>query len=545
MEHIIIIGTVIIVCALFSYWKRLGEREEECASSVESNYSALAGADNTSEKSDDVESENRSSGTSQISTSISRRKQHPRLTPDNIDFLYEDEIFVFGSNMAGYHNGGASATAYEKFGAIWGKGEGLQGKSYAIPTVEGGVETIKPYVDKFLAFACKHQELYFLVTRIGCGTAGFRTEDIAPLFEGAQDMKNVSLPAEFLFVLSKLQEFPYISRSALLRITQQGQVRTLADIAMALNEKFKFTNMEDFINAFQETLSKYIERGTISKDVVSAIQYTIMQNEKSLFRKRYLDLGKLEKVMDSLDKWKLKSTLDAIYSRREKIKILRIVSLLNDVMHYTTADDLCEDMLLVLTQDKSSGQYNVMNDIFIWNPGWNYPLMFFIKGVRGMWDELQDNGHLSNKLLEQKIFTEHENKVAKLGFKKVLEEDYINDGPCHPEVFFPKKTGTGPVYVKDDYYHDHCSGEPLYVKSCGEGKGPRAHNTLYEFRLILPILERECQNGTYKIVEYNNREYYIPNYCMSKPVFDSRHGLVWFDDMSYEKERFLLKVYNL
>ena len=75
-----------------------------------------------------------------------------------------------------------------------GQGVGLQGRSYAIPTMQGGVETIKPYVDEFIAFAKEHPELTFLVTRIGCGIAGFKDSQIAPLFEAAHDIENIILP---------------------------------------------------------------------------------------------------------------------------------------------------------------------------------------------------------------------------------------------------------------------------------------------------------------------------------------------------------------
>ena len=115
-------------------------------------------------------------------------------TPNLINELQPGEIFVFGSNLAGMHGGGAAYAAYRKFGAIWGQGVGLQGQSYAIPTMQGGVETIKPYVDEFIAFAREHPELTFLVTRIGCGIAGFRDEQIAPLFEDAHQLSNVVLP---------------------------------------------------------------------------------------------------------------------------------------------------------------------------------------------------------------------------------------------------------------------------------------------------------------------------------------------------------------
>ena len=119
-------------------------------------------------------------------------------TPEFITELAEDEVFVFGSNLAGMHGGGAAALAYRKFGAVWGQGVGLQGQSYGIPTMHGGVEAIKPYVDEFISFAKGHPELRFLVTKVGCGIAGFRVEEIAPLFAEALPVENIVLPKEFV-----------------------------------------------------------------------------------------------------------------------------------------------------------------------------------------------------------------------------------------------------------------------------------------------------------------------------------------------------------
>ena len=124
-----------------------------------------------------------------------------RITPDFITSLKENEIFVFGSNLRGMHGGGAARIAYQHFGAIYGQGVGLQGQSYAIPTMQGGTETIRPYVDEFIQFAKQHPEMTFLVTRIGCGIAGFDAEDIAPLFVDALDVENIHLPQDFWEIL--------------------------------------------------------------------------------------------------------------------------------------------------------------------------------------------------------------------------------------------------------------------------------------------------------------------------------------------------------
>ena len=125
----------------------------------------------------------------------------PDYTPERISELKADEVFVFGSNLAGMHGGGAAWVAFRKFGAVLGCGVGLRGQSYAIPTMQGGVDTIKPYVDEFIAYAKSRPELFFYVTRIGCGIAGFRDREIAPLFKEAAGVENICLPESFAKLL--------------------------------------------------------------------------------------------------------------------------------------------------------------------------------------------------------------------------------------------------------------------------------------------------------------------------------------------------------
>ncbi len=123
-----------------------------------------------------------------------------RVTPNHIDTLQPNEIFVFGSNVNGFHAGGAAATAMHKFGAVWGQGEGLQGQSYALPTMEG-MDSMRAAVERFQRFATQHPELRFLVTRIGCGIAGYTVAEVAPLFKGCIKLENVALPIDFWKVL--------------------------------------------------------------------------------------------------------------------------------------------------------------------------------------------------------------------------------------------------------------------------------------------------------------------------------------------------------
>ena len=133
-------------------------------------------------------------------------KEYLGCTPDYIDRLLAGQIFVFGSNALGYHTGGASGTARKKFGAVWGQAEGLQGQSYAIP-VDFGKDVreddeVKAAVERFIAFAKEHTELFFFVTRVGCGIAGYHDDEMAQFFKDALRMKNVCLPKSFVDAIS-------------------------------------------------------------------------------------------------------------------------------------------------------------------------------------------------------------------------------------------------------------------------------------------------------------------------------------------------------
>ena len=123
---------------------------------------------------------------------------HKRFTPDKVERLSNCEIFVFGSNLEGRHMGGAARFAYEKFDAEWGVGDGPTGRCYAIPTMHGGLESIRPYAEKFIAYAKEHPMNRFLLTRVGCGIAGFKDSDMAQLFEDALDVPNIAYPRQWL-----------------------------------------------------------------------------------------------------------------------------------------------------------------------------------------------------------------------------------------------------------------------------------------------------------------------------------------------------------
>ncbi len=138
---------------------------------------------------------NRTSGEG---TAKSNGEGYNRKFTGMISQLADNQVFVFGSNIRGSHGGGAARTAFAKFGAEWGVGEGMTGQCYALPTMEGGIDYIAGKVQNFIQYAIEHPEKEFLVTRIACGIAGFKDSEIAPLFVKAIPVKNIILPRSFV-----------------------------------------------------------------------------------------------------------------------------------------------------------------------------------------------------------------------------------------------------------------------------------------------------------------------------------------------------------
>ena len=172
-----------------------------------------------------------------------------RITPSQVNILADGEIFVFGSNFQGRHMGGAARVAQEEYGAVWGIGEGLQGQSYAIPTMEG-LENLAPAVQRFTSFAKQHQELKFFVTAIGCGIAGYRADEIAPFFLNAAYLPNVYLPLSFWKVI---MDIPRADES----------VRTFAQSVLDVCRYAHRNNPPTWTTATDEALFNGLERNQL------------------------------------------------------------------------------------------------------------------------------------------------------------------------------------------------------------------------------------------------------------------------------------------
>ena len=192
-------------------------------------------------------------------------------TPEMILELGANEIFVFGSNLAGMHGGGAARTARLKFGAVMGVGVGLQGQSYAIPTMHGGAEAIRPYVDEFIAFATSHKELTFFVTKIGCGIAARSMADMALLFTAAMEVENIILPKEFVEIIKE----------------KGASVSEAIDKPEVQDVKPSWRANEDFLDKYTPLMQKVAEGNMRSYTYVKKLRVKEFDNTVEIVKQGY------------------------------------------------------------------------------------------------------------------------------------------------------------------------------------------------------------------------------------------------------------------
>lgn len=429
----------------------------------------------------------------------------PSFTPNKIDKLFDDEVFVFGSNLAGHHDGGAARIASLKFGAKYGQGNGLQGQSYAIPTMQGGVETIKPYVDEFIEFTRKRTDLFFFVTRIGCGIAGFKDEDIAPLFKAALQLDNVCLPKSFISVLERtaLKESPSM-------LISYGQVRTMADILIGLDNKEHFKNSRDAIDAVGE----FIRNQEESHMSISSQAFGILSHALESYD-CFID-GSLNDnaVKMCLEQKHFNELYEEAMFKYCYAKIWKLICYFNDFRRYTNSMEILDDLRKI-----DLYKYFVMTDS-AWGIG-GYPKFFFARAIEEAWPIIAPHGSIDQYRLKEYMFVNHENSIRAIGLEETINRDFEMDY-CHSDVFFPKRIGTAPVYVKKKNEYGR-----RFVKSCGEGKGPNQFPETLEFRYAEKLLWNDPNYNVYGENDAHGDlcpKYIVPKYDRTLPVYQICYG---------------------
>lgn len=443
-------------------------------------------------------------------------------TPEAISSLKADEVFVFGSNLDGRHGGGAARAAINKFGAIWGQGVGLQGQSYAIPSMQGGVATIKPYVDQFIAFAQEHTELFFYVTRIGCGIAGFKDSDIAPLFKEAMSMSNVCLPESFVEE-NKNTASPEVPQELLTMM--YGQVRTLIDLLKALNKQEPIKSRDDA----RERLAKIIERNVRYGDDYAFMAlrtiWCIMSKYEDKGSK--VDIEQLEKDMlsfhDGGEYLKTRDIFHILYNYSVR-KMVKYIQFLNEFRRYKDYKLIRKDLRSIPVDHcgRNDPQYYYSFNEDTIDSLWHI--------LRYEWNSVTKDGTLDNDLLEEVALGRFDNMVKAHGLKETIRLAY-REMPCYPGVQFPKPreegTAWGPSYLIEGNHIE---------KGCSDFRCWPWSDTSFEMKFARGLLERDKNYMGVKTERLGRL--YLPISDYTLPVYSLQYGKVRFESQE-EKIEFI------
>ncbi len=217
---------------------------------------------------------------------------------------------------------------------------------------------------------------------------------------------------------------------------------------------------------------------------------------------------------------------DKAYDNYCREKLANLVCYLNEFRKYSSAEEVRND-LFSSTNVLQFSHCGPIEGFYYFQmsgaTGMNYPVQFFISSIKELWTEITTDGILDADKMRTIMFGNHLNSISELGLEATIAKDYVEDGPCHPEVFFPKKFGTGPVYVE--------TKNGRYNRSCGEGKGPNRVPDYLEFEIALQILEKDKN-----YIKKNG--FFIPKEDMSLPVYHVWEGKIVFSSLE-EKIKFL------
>lgn len=447
---------------------------------------------------------------------IYKRIVRPDYTPEMLSFLKEDEIFVFGSNLEGRHGGGAARAARIRFGAIMGQGVGLQGQSYAIPTMQGGVETIKPYVDEFIEFARSHSELFFYVTRIGCGIAGFTEEQIAPLFAEAIYVPNICLPESFAKLIQ-----PKVPEE--IRTIMYGQMRTLVDLLKTLNQESPITDADDAEDRLTHLVRRNVRYGDAYAFLAIRVLWELISRHNN--NREPVHIEKLEDdIMEYFNDscWMNDNPITQVLYRYSAEKMIRYIQFLNEFRRYTDFNQIGDDMLSIGFSHCSS---NEPDYYYSFNPMYIHSLF---KTISSEWHNISRSGRLDNEALEDLMFGRYERMISAQGLRETINLAY-QDMEGHPGIKEPKysyKAIHGPYFkVKGNNIERGCSDFRRWPWS----------NTQFEMQFAREILIKDEKYIRVTPDEYN--EYFIPRNDYSLPVY-SLMGKMHFDSEE-DKIRFI------
>lgn len=442
----------------------------------------------------------------------------PQYTPERLSELKTDEVFVFGSNLQGRHGGGAARVALNRFGAVWGKGVGLQGQSYAIPTMQGGVATIKPYVYDFMNFARQHRDMFFYVTRIGCGIAGFKDEDIAPLFAEAQYEANICLPESFVAVIKPT--FPPEVRQMM-----YGQMRTFVDLLKAFNAQRPIMGADDAMSRINEVLDANVRYGDETAMLALRTLWALVSQYEQYGHT--VDIDRLERGLHDYHRgngWVVDGTMQGVMYRYTVSKLVKYIKFLNDFRRYESYQDVVDDLYSIPVNGCGSN-----DEWYYFSFGASMRYCSLARILQREWCNMSRGGRLDNDLLEEVVMGRYQKALARYGIRELIRRSYADVG-CHPDIKGPKWWNTD----------NHIYGPSFRVeggnieKGCSDFRRYPFGSEEFEMRFASAVLDRD--DDYVRVGQNQWEELYIPCRDYTLPVYSRHRGKLHFDTEEEKRE---------
>lgn len=312
---------------------------------------------------------------------------------------------------------------------------------------------------------------------------------------------------------------------------EYGQVQTLCDIIKVLNDKNQYQSIDPLFNDIKEVMARYVRRGTISERTRRTINAGLLKDE-DVFSDGVLDVAKLRQSLLDRIKSGEDDQIEEVMAKRDVFKLASLVQYMNEFRRYMSTDeirgDLCHYVFDGITSCGDFSKSRLNDKVFCNYPfgGYAYPYYALLQAIQAMWPQITTDGVLDNSKLQQVMINRYQEDRDKYGLLSLALNHYVQDGPCHPEVYVPKNGEYyGPVLVEDDAIRRR------YIESCGEGKGPYRTDDYYEYQIMNLLIASDLK---YVSVD---KGLLIPKGDFSLPVYGPM-GKIHFASQN-DKEEFI------
>lgn len=326
--------------------------------------------------------------------------------------------------------------------------------------------------------------------------------------------------------LQKVKPEQFIYHNHFEIMEQYGQVRTMADILIGMNEQQHFHSSEEAVAAVEKFIGSqnpyhFAISGKafhfIADALYSPMAFVDGRLNKDVFFENFT-ISQFEKNWDN-----------AMY-RYYYAKIWKLICYFNEFRRYTSPSQIYKDLKKTITPE-----YYTMGDsasVF------GYPYYFFTRTIEEVWNEIAPNNSIDPDLLDKYMFRNHEIAIQTLGLEATIRKDFVQDY-CHTDVYFPEQIGSAPVYIEREI-----GNKRIFIKSCGEGKGPNNCPELLEFRYAYRLLVEDIKYNIYGNYPYKDfqPELFVPKDDMSLPIYSAKFpvGKLMFENEN-DKVAFLEK----